>query len=117
MDPKRIRIALFVSTLVLGVLLLTLVLAPRMGRRSPVTPAVQSHGPAAALGLPSIAKAPPAAGAGDRSHLADALNSPAGDVRSDLRLIDEVFIAYRSALRSGNPVGENAEITAALTGR
>jgi hypothetical protein len=38
-------------------------------------------------------------------------------VHSDLRLINEIFIAYRGAVRSGNPVGENAEITAALLGR
>jgi hypothetical protein len=67
--------------------------------------------------LPSVAGPPPVAGAEDRSRLADGLNSPEGDVRSDLRVIDQIFVAYRSALRSGNPTGENAEITAALKGR
>ena len=43
--------------------------------------------------------------------------SPSGDVHADLRLVNEIFIAYRSALRTGNPVGENSEITAALAGR
>jgi hypothetical protein len=28
-----------------------------------------------------------------------------------------IFIAFRAALHNGNPVGENSEITAALTGR
>jgi hypothetical protein len=117
MGPKRIRIALLGSALVLGVLLLLLVLAPRTGWRPPGTPAVQAHGSAVAPGLPSVANPPPAAGSEDRSHLADGLNFPGGDVRSDLRLIDQIFAAYRSALRSGNPTGENAEITAALKGR
>ena len=57
------------------------------------------------------------AGAEERSRLADGLNSPSGDIHSDLRLINELFIAYRIAVRTGNPVGENAEITATLKGR
>jgi len=32
-------------------------------------------------------------------------------------MINEVFIAFRAATHTANPVGENAEITAALTGR
>ena len=53
----------------------------------------------------------------ERSRLADALNSASGDVHSDLRLVNEIFIAYRGAIHSENPVGENSEITAALEGR
>ncbi|HEY5228976.1 MAG TPA: hypothetical protein VIJ19_10560 [Opitutaceae bacterium] len=53
----------------------------------------------------------------ERSALADDLNSPKTDVHSDLRLINQIFIAYRSGVRDGNPVGENAEITAALKGK
>jgi hypothetical protein len=117
MGSKRVRIALLGSALVLGVLLLAIALVPRPGRRPPATPGFQTRGTASTPGSPPSARPPPAAGGEDRSHLADGLNSPAGDVRSDLRLIDQIFIAYRSALRSGNPTGENAEITAALTGR
>ena len=51
-----------------------------------------------------------------RSALADRLNSPASDIRSDLRVVSEVFAAYRSNFHE-NPVGTNAEITALLTGR
>jgi uncharacterized protein (DUF1800 family)/uncharacterized protein (DUF1501 family) len=50
-------------------------------------------------------------------RLADDLNSPKTDVHSDLRLINEIFIAYRGAVREEDPVGENVEITAALKGR
>jgi len=51
-----------------------------------------------------------------RSTLADSLNSPASDIRSDLRVVSEIFAAYRSNLHE-HPVGTNAEITAVLTGR
>jgi len=53
-----------------------------------------------------------------RSTLADALNSPATDVGADLRIVSEIVDAFRSNFpREGNPVGTNAEITAALTGK
>jgi hypothetical protein len=54
---------------------------------------------------------------GERSHLADGLNSPDKDVHSDLRIINRIFIAYRGAVRDGDPVGENVEITAVLKGK
>jgi hypothetical protein len=56
--------------------------------------------------------APPEA----RSALADALNLPTGTIQSDLRVVEDVIDAYRSNFHE-NPVGTNAEITAALTGR
>ena len=51
------------------------------------------------------------------SHLADQLNSPATDIHSDLRIVNELFDQYRSAVHGPNPVGENAEIVAVLTGK
>ncbi|MBL9202579.1 MAG: hypothetical protein JNL39_18855 [Opitutaceae bacterium] len=51
------------------------------------------------------------------SRLADELNAPGGNIRADLRILNEVFETWQTNfLRAGNPVGENAEITAALTG-
>jgi hypothetical protein len=51
------------------------------------------------------------------SHLADNLNAPGGAIRRDLEILNEVFAAWQTNFpRTGNPVGENAEITAALTG-
>lgn len=56
--------------------------------------------------------------AADRSPLADALNSPTGNIRADLRIVSEIVDTFRSNFpRDGNPVGSNAEITATLTGR
>jgi hypothetical protein len=65
---------------------------------------------------------PPAAAATNatepRSDLADALNSPASDIRADLKVVAVVLDMFRTNFpHDGNPVGNNAEITAALTGR
>jgi len=51
------------------------------------------------------------------SHLADALNAPDSDIHSDLRIVNAIFEHYRGATHGADPVGENREITAALTGR
>ena len=51
------------------------------------------------------------------SPIADALNAPAGTLRRDLAILDALFGAFHTNFpRLGNPVGENHEITAALTG-
>ncbi len=70
---------------------------------------------------PPVAKkekaAPPPAQT-ERSPLADALNSPASDIRADLRLVSSILETFRTNFpKDGNPVGTNADITAALTGR
>lgn len=55
---------------------------------------------------------------GDTDLLTFALNSPAHDIRTDLRLVGETLETFRSNFpQEGNPSGSNAEITAALTGR
>jgi hypothetical protein len=54
----------------------------------------------------------------EHSPLADALNSPRSDIRADLRIVSEIIDTFRSNFpRNGNPVGNNADITAALTGK
>jgi len=51
------------------------------------------------------------------SPIADPLNAPAGTIRRDLEILNEVFAAWQTNFpHEGNPVGENAEITAALAG-
>lgn len=53
-----------------------------------------------------------------RLDMAGDLNAPGKTVIDDLRTLDGVFMAWQSNfLRDGNPVGNNAEITAALTGK
>jgi hypothetical protein len=52
------------------------------------------------------------------SPIAEKLNAPGGTIRRDLEMLNEVFAAWQTNFpHDGNPVGENAEITAALTGR
>jgi hypothetical protein len=83
-----------------------------------VAPAVTPSGPSparptAAPAVAGVAQAPDP----ERSTLLDGLNQPTGTIQSDLRLVQEVLVAWRTNFpRDGNPVGENAEITRALTG-
>jgi hypothetical protein len=45
------------------------------------------------------------------------LNAPEGTARRDLEIVNELLVAWQTNFpREGNPVGENAEITTALTG-
>ena len=84
-------------------------------RAGAVTVAADSPPPAPAQRKSAIGAALPPP---ERSTLADALNSPATDIRADLKLVGVVVETFRSNfLSTGNPVGSNAEITAALTGR
>ena len=60
-------------------------------------------------------QSPPAA---EHSPIAAALNAPSGTIRRDLEILNEVFGAWQTNFpHEGNPVGENAEITAALIGQ
>jgi hypothetical protein len=118
MGSVRIRMGIFGASLALGLALLLVVFHPRLAPIRRAILALQSRGHATAAGAASpIAPAAPAAAAQGRSQLAEDLNSPTGDIHADLRLVNEIFIAFRGALHSGNPVGENVEITAALKGR
>lgn len=51
------------------------------------------------------------------SELVDGLNAPDGSISADLKLVHEVFAAWLTSFREqGIPIGENREVTAALTG-
>jgi hypothetical protein len=88
---------------------------------APAHAPVAAGGPAARISSAVVSNPP--AGARDEppiegeSRLADQLNAPSGDVRADLAIINELFATWQSNFpRAGNPVGENTEITAALSG-
>lgn len=117
MAPQRKKMGLFVSALAAALALLLLVFLPRLAPLKRAILALGSRAHATQAASNAAPSAAPAAGVEERSRLADDLNSPAGDVHADLRLINQIFIAYRGAIRTGNPVGENSEITAALKGR
>jgi hypothetical protein len=91
---------------------------------------IPRHRPAGSAGsatLPGTSSPPALTAANSRtpgpyaneepSHLADRLDAPTSDIASDLRVLNDIFVQYRSAIHGENPVGENVEITAALTGR
>lgn len=116
MSPRRIWIGATALALVVALGLLI----PRLGRvlgRPPAPSEAQPGAAAPASAAVPVAVTLPGPNAEEPSHLADGLNSPAGDVHADLRIVNRIFIAYRAALHNGNPVGENSEITAALAGR
>jgi hypothetical protein len=116
MGSQRTRIGLVVSALALGAGLL-LVLDGGHARLGHGPLALPPHAPSAEAAAPGAAAKAGAPSQEERSRLADDLNSPSDDVHSDLRLVNEIFIAYRGATHMENPVGENAEITAVLKGR
>jgi hypothetical protein len=113
MGSQRIRIALVALVLAAGAFFLLL-------ERRQVSVAGHPGLPtSAALGRPAVATAaarPEAGPAPERSELADELASPAGNVHADLAAINAIFEAYRSSVHGMDPVGENREITAVLTG-
>lgn len=75
----------------------------------------QLHSRSGGAETPSL---PPPAPALERLDMAQDLNAPSKTIQDDLRTLDGVFLAWQSNfLKEGNPVGENGEITAALTGK
>jgi hypothetical protein len=82
-------------------------------RQATAGPAAERAVPAAAGGLADTgAPYDPAA-----FPIAARLNAPGGTVAADLAVLQELFDTWRTNFpREGNPVGENADITAALLG-
>jgi hypothetical protein len=117
--PTR-RASFLVAAILLGIAVLFFLRPPSSERAAPAaTPAASPSFSATAPAAPTIENRkseienPAPAG----SPIADALNAPAGTIRRDLAILDELFGAFHTNFpRLGNPVGENVEITAALTG-
>jgi len=113
MSPRRALLAAF-TLVVFG---LVWFLWPRHGaeEQAPSSSLTPPGSAQSAIRNPQSAIAPPPA---EVSHLADALNSTAGDIRADLRVVLDLVEAFRTNFpKDGNPSGTNAEITAALAGR
>ena len=116
MSPRRIWIGAALLALVAALCLLVPRLEKGLGHSASPQALRREPDSGAAAALP-VAVEHSATGSEEPSQLAVGLNSPTGDVHADLRIVDQIFVAYRAALHNGNPVGENNEITAALTGR
>ena len=115
MTGRRVFWAATAVAAILGVVWLGWVRpAPPPGSTRPDSP-VASGRPAAKPPSPSGAAAElPLEG---ESRLADELNAPAGTIQRDLKILNELFETWQTNFpRTGNPVGENAEVTAALSG-
>jgi len=125
MPPRRIFVTAAVLLLGLAAFLL---LRPGVGEALPgstppggsvrpsTAPSPSTSGSASGTPSATPGSQPPAAEPAG-SPIADALNAPDGTIRHDLQILDELFGAFHTNFpRLGNPVGENAEITAALTG-
>ena len=117
MSFRRAVWAVLAATLVVA--LLWWLRMQRDQPRAPTAAADRAPSSVAAPANPPPTAAPPSATADEQaSHLADGLNSPSTDILADLRLVSNILAAFRSNLpRDGNPIGTNAEITAALTGK
>jgi len=89
-------------------------------RSSPVpatTPPAGAKKPAAAQGASDTVAGSSAVQPESPSELVDGLNAPDGSISTDLKLVHEVFAAWLTNFREqGIPIGENREVTAALTG-
>lgn len=107
--PLRVKRLLIIAAVLALFALVLWRIVPRPPAGPPAAPRAVTSGPRAQ----NAKSAAPA----ERSPLANALNSPATDIHADLRLVSEIVTTFHTNFpRDGNPVGTNAEITAALTG-
>ena len=120
MAVTRTRLGLPGTAILVGVVLLVFALYRPL---APLRRALFSFGRPAApataprAGAPAAPAPAPAVAAEEPSELTRGLNAPEMDVQSDLRIVNGLFLAYRGSTHQLDPVGENAELTAALRGR
>jgi len=119
--PAR-RAFLLLAAIFFGIAAFFFLGRPAIDRAAPAASGAPSPAPVSTSVAPSVSQLsslssqpPPVPPAG--SPIADALNAPDGKIRRDLEILDELFGAFHTNFpRLGNPVGENVEIAAALTG-
>ena len=87
--------------------------AVRLASPFPARPAVIVPGSWPARSPAEIAQATPPG----ILHYADRLNAPTQTARDDVQLLASLLQLYRNLSHRTNPVGNNAEITAVLTGK
>ena len=109
----------FAAAILLGIAALYFLRRPEITPESKTSPRPLPI--ASAAGRPetrnSESKAESSEAGRGANPLAAELNAPAGTIRRDLEVLNELFVNFQTNFpRTGNPVGENSEITAALTG-
>lgn len=120
MNARRATLLILAAAIPLGIAALFFLRVGRVAPDAPPSPAASRSRPIENLSAEALAKADQKSkieNLSGVSHLADDLNAPGGTVRRDLEILNEVFGTWQTNFpHTGNPVGENAEITAALTG-
>ena len=112
--PNTIRALAILFAVVLIGLGLTMIFWP--AHRAPAKKA-KSVPPASHPSSPSLPSSQ-SSGSSFLSPLADELNSPRTTIQRDLQILNGVLLAWQTHFHGqGNPVGDNAAITAALTGK
>jgi len=105
--------------IVLGAAMLAGIVALFFPKAGPVVPNAPRPAEAPAAGPTRTTRPTSNSSAFDPANypIAAQLNAPASDIRRDLDVLRQIFEAWRTNFpHDGNPVGENNEITAALTG-
>jgi hypothetical protein len=119
-SARRSLLALLAIGGIGAILIIRRHIPPPNKARNP--PPAKMAAPVAAASTPTAPSVEPAAAEidpayGGHSELAERLNAQGGTVQGDLQILGEVFNAWQTNFpRIGNPVGENSDITAALTG-
>jgi hypothetical protein len=94
--------------------------SPDSGQSATRSPSTQTTGEPQAVPSATVVATPPPSpprSTEPRSELVDGLNDPRGTIEADLRLLNEVFSAWLTHFRdAGIPIGDNREVTDALTG-
>jgi len=94
--------------------------SPDSGQSATRSPTTQTTGEPQAVPSATVVATPPPSpprSTEPRSELVDGLNDPRGTIEADLRLLNEVFSAWLTHFRdAGIPIGDNREVTDALTG-
>jgi hypothetical protein len=120
---RALQLALF-GAIVLGIVALFWLrpkVEPVVPRRLSLTKSAPGASAPASTSVPAPAPSAPVEdrdpASGGESRLADDLNAPGGTIQRDLAILEELFATWQTNFpRTGNPVGENAEITASLAG-
>jgi hypothetical protein len=112
--PNTIRLVAALFAVLLTVLGLTMVFIsagrPVAKKAKSVPPDFHQSSPSLPSSQSSVSSFP--------SPLADELNSPRTTIQRDLQILSGVLLAWQTNFHEqGNPVGDNAAITAALTGK
>jgi hypothetical protein len=108
-----VRRVILVAAILLGIAALYFL---RVGRVIPGGPSGSRASAPPPASQNQKSKIENAAADSESNPLAAELNAPSGTIRRDLEVLNDLFVNFQTNFHTGNPVGENAEITAALTG-